>query len=165
LVLEGEPGIGKTVLWRETACRAQARGYRVLSTRPAEAEAKLSFSGLADLLADVESEWFERLPAPQRGALEVALVRAEGRADGRALLAGFVSLLSALAARQPLVVAVDDVQWLDTASLSAFEFAVRRLAGRPVGVLVSARVGAEAAPPGWSGRWRTRAWSGCASGR
>jgi hypothetical protein len=149
LVLEGEAGIGKSMLWRETAWRAQARGYRVLSTRPAEAEAKLSFSGLADLLADVEPEVFERLPAPQRRALEVALVRAEGRADRRALLAGFVSLLSALASWGPLVLAVDDVQWLDTPSLSALQFVVRRLAGRPVGVLISARLVMDAAPRGF----------------
>jgi len=51
LVLEGEPGIGKTTVWRETARRARGRGYLVVSSRPAQAEASLSFAGLGDLLA------------------------------------------------------------------------------------------------------------------
>jgi hypothetical protein len=76
LVIDGEPGIGKTTLWQESVRRAHACGYRVLSCRPAEAEAKLSFAALIDLFAAVSSEAFESLPPPQRRALEVALRRA-----------------------------------------------------------------------------------------
>src|SRR6202022_3648523 len=76
LVLEGEPGIGKTTVWRETVALAEGWGYRVLACRPAAAEAKLSFAGLADLLSGVEGELLDRLPVPQRYALEVALLQA-----------------------------------------------------------------------------------------
>src|SRR5437016_2360535 len=98
LVLEGEPGIGKTTVWREAVRGAEKRGFRVLVTRPAEAEAKLSFSGLADLLREIED--FDRLPEPQRDALEVALLQApqEKPAARQAVFAGFLGLLGQLAA-------------------------------------------------------------------
>ena len=54
LGLEGEPGIGKTTVWRAAADRGRERRYRVLACRPAEAEATLSFAGLTDLLANVK---------------------------------------------------------------------------------------------------------------
>lgn len=54
LVLEAEPGIGKTTVWREIVARARTRSTRVLACRPAEVEAKFSFAGLSDLLGDVD---------------------------------------------------------------------------------------------------------------
>jgi DNA-binding CsgD family transcriptional regulator len=143
LVLEGEPGIGKTTVWREAARRAEARGYRVLSCRAAEAESRLSFAGLGDLLAPLAPDTFARLPGPQRRGLEIALLRveAEGRApDPRTIGTALVSLLSDLAAEAPAAVAVDDVQWLDRPSARALEFAVRRLEDHPVAVLATLRV-------------------------
>jgi predicted ATPase len=77
LVLEGEPGIGKTTVWREGVRRAEGRGFRVLSCRPAEAEAMLSFSALADILGPVADAALPALPGPQRQALEVALLRVD----------------------------------------------------------------------------------------
>src|ERR1700751_4947061 len=74
--VEGDPAIAKTTLWHETLRRAREEGGLVLSCRPAAAEAKLSFSGLSDMLAVVGPELLGRLPAPQRNALEVALLRA-----------------------------------------------------------------------------------------
>src|ERR1700690_1974052 len=76
-VLEGAAGIGKTALWREGLAGALARSDRVLSWAPAEVEARLSFASLADLLGGVEEEVFACLPAPQRRALEVALLRVD----------------------------------------------------------------------------------------
>src|SRR5260221_10533633 len=76
-LLEGEAGIGKTALWRDAVARAQAASFRVLSCAPAEAEAALSYSALADLLADVEPEIMAALPAPQRDSLHVALLSAD----------------------------------------------------------------------------------------
>src|ERR687887_2467129 len=107
LAIEGEPGIGKTTLWREGIARAEAEGYLVLSCRAAQAETRLSFAGLADLLAPISSEALRRLPAPQRRALEVALLRAEP--DGaapypRAVGTPMVSLVSALAVESLLLV-------------------------------------------------------------
>ena len=75
LVLIGEPGIGKTTIWRQGI--EEADGYRVLSAAPARAEAELSFAALADLLADVLDAVLPELPPPQRHALEVALLLAD----------------------------------------------------------------------------------------
>ena len=75
LVIEGEPGIGKTSVIAEAIRSAQARGYRVLHARPAEAEADLAFAALGDIIGAVFDEVAEALPPPQRQALEVALLR------------------------------------------------------------------------------------------
>jgi DNA-binding CsgD family transcriptional regulator len=146
LVLEGTPGSGKSTLWREAGRRAQARGYRVLSTRPAEAEAKLSFSGLADLLRGIAQSAFDALPQPQREAIEIALARASGEAERGALFAGVVALFSMLAVAMPLVVAVDDVQWLDLPSAAAVVFALRRLTNSRVAFLGTIRADHETGP-------------------
>ena len=146
MVLEGEPGIGKTTVWRELVRAAGARGLRVLSCRPAAAEAKLSFAGLADLLGELDVDAFARLPAPQRHGLEVALLRAAPgpkAPEQRAVFAGLCSVLSELAADQPVLVAVDDLQWLDRPSQAALEFAIRRSAERTIGFLCSLRTGVD----------------------
>jgi DNA-binding CsgD family transcriptional regulator len=143
LVLEGEPGIGKTTVWREATRRAEERGYRVLSCRPVQAEATLAFASLGDLLAPVGEATVAMLPEPQRVALEVALLQrpASGAvADRRTVGAALTSLLTRLAADAPLLVAIDDVQWLDRPSAAALAFALRRLAQRPVAVLVAERL-------------------------
>src|SRR5919198_2537882 len=74
LAIEGESGIGRTTLWRAATAEAARRGYLVLTARPAGPGAGLSFAGLAHLVAPVG---LDRLPAPQRRALEVALLGAE----------------------------------------------------------------------------------------
>jgi hypothetical protein len=88
LLLEGEPGIGKTTLWREAVRHAGHRGYRVLQARPAESEARLSFAALADIVGAAFDETGGRLPAPQEarsrgGAPAQVGGRAGGRADHR----------------------------------------------------------------------------------
>ncbi len=129
LVIEGEAGIGKTTLWSEALREIEARGYRALTARPAESEARLSYVSLSDLVGGVFDDVEARLPVPQARALATVLLRApaEERANPRTTAAGFVSALSILARDEPLVVAVDDVQWLDRASAQALEFATRRL--------------------------------------
>jgi DNA-binding CsgD family transcriptional regulator len=144
LVLVGPAGIGKTSVWQEGVRRAAADGALVLSARPTGGEVKLSFAALADLLAPVDEETLDVLPAPQRRALDVALLRGDEGGeplDSRAVATGLLSLLRELALRAPVVLAVDDAQWLDAASAAALEFAVRRLIGLPVGVLVAVRAG------------------------
>ncbi len=144
LILDGEAGIGKTMVWSAIVGEAQARGWRVFSCRPAAAEATMSFSGLADLMMGIEASALAELPEPQRRALEVALLEAVPgpRAWGpRAVFAGFVSALSRLAAEGVVLLAVDDLQWLDLPSQSALEFALRRLGDHTVGFLGSVRVG------------------------
>jgi predicted ATPase len=116
LRLEGEAGIGKTTVWRELARRAEQLGFRVLSCQPAETEAKLALSALADLLDPVPSKAFVPLPLPQRRALEIALLRSEPdpvAPDFRTLATAVRSLLAHMSVAGPLLVAIDDVQWLD----------------------------------------------------
>ena len=140
LVVEGEPGIGKTALFE--ALLAQAAGPRVLRARCAQAESGLAYAGLADLLGRVTDTVLAALPSPQQRSLEVVLGRAEVGQDpvephlvGRATL----GVLRSLAAATPLLVAIDDVQWLDPASARTLTFALRRLEAVPVGVLVIRR--------------------------
>jgi DNA-binding CsgD family transcriptional regulator len=144
LVIEGEPGIGKTTLCRVGAELARGQRLTVLSCNPVEAETKLAFAALGDLLAPVTDALVEELPAPQRVALEVALLRApaaSGRTeDGRALGMALQSVLRRLSGSAPVLVVIDDVQWLDTASAAALAFACRRLPDCPVRLLVARRL-------------------------
>jgi DNA-binding CsgD family transcriptional regulator len=149
LLVEGEPGIGKTTIWREATVRAGTRGFRVLSSRAAQAETRLSFSGLGDLLAPIEPAELEPLPGPQRHALEVALLRREAgdtAPDPRAIGTCLVSLISALANDTPVLLALDDVQWLDAPTARTVQFALRRLDGHPVGVVATLRTGEHFGP-------------------
>ena len=149
LVLTGEEGIGKTTLWGAVLSRAQERGFRVLSARPVESEATLAFAAVADLLRDGFDQAVISLPAPQRTALEAALLRGdrEGIPEPRAVAFGFHGSLLALARSAPLLVGVDDVQWLDAPSARVLGFALRRLERVPVGVVVASRTAPDARAP------------------
>ena len=156
LLLEGEPGIGKTTLLRAGVEGARRRGARVLWCAASPSEARLSYAALADLLGAVEAEVLERLPGPQREALDAALLRSApgaGGVDRRAVASAVLSVLEDLAGQGAVVVAVDDLQWVDRPSAHVLEFCARRLPDR-VGLLASQRVGVEHA---WSaGRLRAR---------
>ena len=137
LLLEGEAGIGKTILWQAAIDSAAERGYRVLVGRPAESETALAYSGLADLLGPVDSPILNGLPPPQRRALEVALLLSEpdGRPpEPRAIFAAFGRVLGALSRDGPVLVAVDDLQWLDRSSLRALVFVCPSSRGRSGGL-------------------------------
>ena len=143
-VLAGDPGIGKTTLWEAGITIARGRGLRVLVARPSGAEAELSFAALIDLFDGIDLGALDGLPAPQRLALEVALLRTEpaaGSAEPHAIGLGLLNSLRALAARETVLVAVDDIQWLDRPSADALAFAVRRLEREPVGFLLARRPG------------------------
>jgi predicted ATPase len=132
LLLEGEAGIGKSTVWFEAVRLAEARAYRVLRARPAESEARLSFAVLADLVGPAFDETRTALPAPQERALAATLLRVatDEPADPRTTA---TALLGVLARAGPVLVAIDDVQWVDAASERALEFAARWLP-RPAGV-------------------------------
>lgn len=136
LTLAGDPGIGKTTVWEAGCELAHVLGFRVLSTRASSAENGLSFAGLADLVDAAGPAALAAVPAPRLHALRVA-IRAADPGDEFpepfASAAGFLSMLSAAAAREPLLVAIDDVQWLDPATASAVLYAARRLARQPAG--------------------------------
>ena len=149
LLLEGEPGIGKTTLLRAGVNEARRRDVRVLWCAASASEARLSYAALADLVGAVEAEVLEQLPGPQREALDAALLRSVpggGGVDRRAVASAVLSVLDVLAGRGAVVVAVDDLQWVDRPSARALAFCARRLRGG-VGLLASQRAGAERA---WS---------------
>lgn len=147
LVFEGDAGIGKTTIWQAAIERARSRGFRVLSCHPGQMETKLTLSALSDLLDEVPAATLDALPDPQRRALEVALLRTDPGTAGlrpREVSTAFHSVLRRLADERPLLVALDDTQWLDTASAAVLGFAFRRVRG-PVGCLLTRRTG-EASP-------------------
>ncbi len=143
LVIEGEPGIGKTALWRHAVRTARAGVSHVLACRTAESEFRLAFSALGDILALLDEEVLCGVPGPQRHALEVALLRTSPAGtppDPRAVAMGVLSVLDRLTCRGPVLLAIDDVQWLDRSSAAALSFALRRVdPSRPLGVLATAR--------------------------
>lgn len=141
LLLQGDAGIGKTTLWRHALERAG--DFQVLVSRPAEADASLPYAGLADLLDPVASGDLARLPDPQRQALEIALLRAtptERPPDPRAVFTAFLTTLQLLAQEAPVLIAVDDLQWLDAPSARALAFAARRLGSARVALLAALRL-------------------------
>ena len=136
--------MGKTTLWRAGLQQAAIDGLRTLEAQPAESESELSFAGLGDLLDVVLDEALEPLPTGQRSALSRALVLedVEGSPpDAHAVGVALLGALRALAASGRVLVAVDDVQWLDSASAAALAYAGRRLRGEPIGILLARRAG------------------------
>jgi ATP/maltotriose-dependent transcriptional regulator MalT len=149
LVLSGEPGIGKTILWETCVDKAAERFGRVLTSHGVEAEATLSFAGLSELLGPVLEEAADSLAAPRRRALEIALLLAEPGEhppDAHAIGLAVLDVLHALAGRGPLVVALDDVQWLDPSSAAVLQIALRRLREEPIGLLATLRGAREVVP-------------------
>jgi DNA-binding CsgD family transcriptional regulator len=143
LVLEGDAGIGKSTLWLAGIEHARAQGLRVLSSRPTEAERGLAHAGLGDLFDDVLDDVLPALSLPRRRALEVALLLEEASGDPvdrRALAVAVREVLQRLSEREPILIAVDDVQWLDPSSSSALAFALRRLGANRVLLLLARRV-------------------------
>ncbi len=151
LVLEGEAGIGKTTLWRAGLALADECSCRVLVARPTSTEAEMPFAGLSDLIGDVLDEIAHQLPVPQRQALEVALLLTEPGStppQPGTIAAAVLSCLRELSRQGPVLVAVDDAQWLDSASATALEFALRRIGGNErVAFLFSWRTDGEGRPP------------------
>lgn len=148
VVIEGEAGIGKSALWRAVRTDLDADAL-VLEVRLTSSESSLAFAGLTDLLAPVPAALIEGLPTPQRSALEVATLRSPPTSepvDPRAVATALATLLGRLADDGPIVLAVDDLQWVDVASRAAIEFALRRVVGRRVGLLLTVRGAGGAAP-------------------
>jgi DNA-binding CsgD family transcriptional regulator len=140
VLIEGEPGIGKTTLWLAAQEQARDEGFRVLSVRAAAAESVLAYTALADLLDGVPASAWADLPEPQRLAVDQVLMQADNGSstDQRAVAAAFLSVVEHLADEGPLLVAIDDLQWIDPSSMHVVAFAARRLSG-PVGILGSVR--------------------------
>jgi DNA-binding CsgD family transcriptional regulator len=130
LEIAGEAGIGKTTLWEEATRRASRAGAQVLVCRPVEIETGVSYGSLASLLERTLATLEDEVPLPRLHALEGALRLRDvpgSRLDETAVALGALSVLRALAARQPVVVAIEDVQWLDASSRVALTYALRNL--------------------------------------
>ena len=156
LAITGDPGIGKTMVWKHVLLAALGSS-RVLSCQPTSAERPLAFSALDDLLSEVAEEVLPALPGPGRRAVEAALLRDTPGApeaadppsrDRRVLARGVLDAVRVLSADTPLVIAVDDAQWLDRPSAGVLEFCSRRLRYEPVTILLTFRHDIEAFPVG-----------------
>lgn len=144
LRIEGEAGVGKTTLWDAAVRAARESGWRVLSASAAEQETKLAFAVLGDLVGDALDDVANRLAPPQRRAIAVALLRAESkgaRTDRRAVGLAVTETIRYLAESTSILLAVDDIQWLDVSTAQALAFAARRLHGSAVGIVATVRVG------------------------
>jgi DNA-binding CsgD family transcriptional regulator len=142
LLLDGDAGIGKTVLWEEALRLAGERDFRVLRSRPTQSEAQVAFAAVGDLLAPALTGVMQQLAPVQRRALETALLLREPDAmfpDTRLLGLALLSVAGALAEERPVLLAVDDSQWLDASSAEVLTFMLRRLDGKPVAVLATVR--------------------------
>ncbi|ADG79197.1 Transcriptional regulator, LuxR family OS=Tsukamurella paurometabola (strain ATCC 8368 / DSM/ CCUG 35730 / CIP 100753 / JCM 10117 / KCTC 9821 / NBRC 16120/ NCIMB 702349 / NCTC 13040) OX=521096 GN=Tpau_2594 PE=4 SV=1 [Tsukamurella paurometabola] len=139
LVVRGEPGIGKSALLEHAAHEAQASGMRVIRGAGIESDAELAHGGLHQLLWPHLAR-LDALPAPQAAALRTAFGLDDGLAPNRFLVsAGALALFADLSDDAPLLVIVDDLQWLDRGSTEALLFAARRFAADPIAMLFAVR--------------------------
>jgi hypothetical protein len=141
LLVDGEAGIGKTTVWLAGLERARGRGFQLLSARAANAQPVLAYAPLADLLTGLDPDIWADLPDRQRIAVDRVLRRedaADAVTDQRAVAAAFLSVVDRLADNGPVLLAIDDLQWLDPSTVHVIGFAARRLAGA-VGLLATVR--------------------------
>ncbi|TDO58946.1 regulatory LuxR family protein [Kribbella sp. VKM Ac-2571] len=137
LILRGDAGIGKSALLEYLAARAE--GCRVVRASGVESEMELPFAGLHQLCLPLLG-LSDRLPGPQREALEIAFGLSGGGPPDRFLIgAATLSLLSAASDREPLLCVVDDAQWLDQASVQTLTFVGRRLFADRIGLVFALR--------------------------
>jgi len=150
LIFTGEAGIGKTILWETGVETARGRFARVLTWRGVEAEASLSFAGLSNLLGEALEETGPSLAPPRRRALEIALLLVEPDErppDEHAIGLAVLDVLRALVRAGPVLIALDDVHWLDPASAGVIQIALRRLREEPIGLLATLRLAPQLEEP------------------
>lgn len=138
--LVGDAGVGKTTVWRSCLDRLPHHSRWIFTCL--KAEQPLGLAVLADLFSWVAPEHLSQLPPPQRRAVDIVLLRADGDeagVDQRLLGMTTASLLAAMAAQDPLLLAMDDVQWCDLSSFGTLRFALRRVDPIAVSLLATAR--------------------------
>jgi DNA-binding CsgD family transcriptional regulator len=140
VTVRGEAGIGKTTLLAGVADAATRAGWRVLRASGSTSEASLSLAGLHQLLRPLLSA-ADDLPPAQRAIFDGALglVRGSGSADLLQLYIACLTLLSQQSDRAPLLLVVDDAQWIDQATLDILGFIARRLADDPIAIVFGSR--------------------------
>ncbi|WP_338758299.1 AAA family ATPase [Nocardia vulneris] len=142
VLVEGEPGIGKSALVEAAVAAAAVAGLRVLRTAGAEAEVNSAYAGLQRLLYPLRSG-FGELPAPQSAALASALGMSDAADAPNGYLVGLaaLTLLADAAADRPLLIIAEDVHWLDPASAEVLAFLARRIEAEPLALVVTSREG------------------------
>lgn len=146
VLIDGAPGIGKTRVLDGILERARALGLEVLVTRPGEAEVRVGLLGFHDLMDQLGTEAVQTLPAAHRERLEIALGFAAplGQELDEGLLAvALHALLRERARRTPLIIAIDDLQWLDASTSALLAMVIRRLGDEPVRVVATQRAAAK----------------------
>jgi DNA-binding CsgD family transcriptional regulator/tetratricopeptide (TPR) repeat protein len=143
LVIRGEAGIGKSAILAAAEALARDQAMRIVAIKCVPPEANLAFAGLHHLLHPL-LERRKRLPEPQRRALDVAFGLAAGPAPNT-FLVGLATLSVLVETGSPVLVSVDDAQWLDHASCDALIFAARRIAADPIAMLATLRDRVESA--------------------
>ena len=137
LVIRGEAGIGKTALLEQLI--EQASGCTVARATGVQADMELPFAGLQQLFGSMLGP-LERLPGPQREAVEVAFGLRFGPAPDRFEVGlAMLGLLAEAADQEPLLCVVDDAQWLDQASARTLAFVARRLMAESVALVFAVR--------------------------
>jgi DNA-binding CsgD family transcriptional regulator len=141
LLIHGEAGIGKSALLERAIELARAGGMRIVRTTGVRTETNLPFAGLHQLLQPILAR-IDTLPKPQYAALAGAFGLVEGAAEDPFLIAlATLTLLADAATRGPILVVVDDAQWLDRPSADALAFVARRLGEDPLVMVVGLRDG------------------------
>jgi len=152
VLVQGEAGIGKTVLWRDALVSAQLHGIRVWRAVASPPGSQRPFGVLADLLADVAEDDLASLPDLQRQALEVVLHRRpseEATADWVVVATSLRRLAASLAETAPLLVAVDDLPWVDEDSTRVLAHVLRRSDRVGACLLATERTGVGEPTAGW----------------
>ena len=155
LVVRGEAGIGKTALLEYL--NASALDLTVVRAAGVESEMELAYASLHQLCGPLLDR-LDRLPPPQRQAMEIVFGISTGSAPDRFLVGlAVLSLFAAVAEERPLLCVVDDAQWLDQTSGLTLAFVARRLLAEPVGIVFGARERGEELRMCPS--WRCRVWA------
>ncbi|MFJ9743349.1 AAA family ATPase [Streptomyces sp. NPDC101166] len=139
LILRGDAGVGKSSLLNHIVERATAQQHQVIRAAGAEAESQLPFAGLHQLLYPLLPH-INGLDDPHRGVFDVVFGRGEGTAPSVMTLGiAVLDLLALVASHKPLLLVLDDGQWLDASSTGVCGFVGRRLTGSSVKLVVGLR--------------------------
>ena len=141
LLLAGEPGVGKTMLLDAAAAAASAGGREVARATGVEFDTEVSFGALSQMLNGMHDE-FHGVGTPYRDALRVVLGLGAGPTPNPLLVGNaLLAVLERIAARRPVLVIADDLQWFDQASFDTVMFAARRITDSAVRFLGATRTG------------------------